>query len=300
VVEHLGDPDGVLVVDETGFLKKGSTSVGVQRQYSGTAGKVDNCQLGVFLAYAGHRGRAFIDRELYLPRCWTDDPGRCRAARVPEGVGFGTKPQLARVMLERALDAGVPAGWVTADEAYGGDPSLRRWLEGRGVSYVLAVKCTEPLAIGGPDGPVRASAEQLAAGVPAEQWVTASAGHGAKGRRLYDWTWVDLSPPAVAGMGRWLLVRRRRSDGELAFYACYAPAGTPMIGLVRVAGSRWAVEEGFEQAKSEVGLDHYEVRKRPGWYRHVTLALLAHAFLAVTRARAASEQAGSAKGDAAA
>jgi SRSO17 transposase len=300
VVEHLGDPDGVLVVDETGFLKKGSTSVGVQRQYSGTAGKVDNCQLGVFLAYAGHRGRAFIDRELYLPRCWTDDPGRCRAARVPEGVGFGTKPQLARVMLERALDAGVPAGWVTADEAYGGDPSLRRWLEGRGVSYVLAVKCTEPLAIGGPDGPVRASAEQLAGGVPAEQWVTASAGHGAKGRRLYDWTWVDLSPPAVAGMGRWLLVRRRRSDGELAFYACYAPAGTPMIGLVRVAGSRWAVEEGFEQAKSEVGLDHYEVRKRPGWYRHVTLALLAHAFLAVTRARAASEQAGSARGDAAA
>jgi SRSO17 transposase len=300
VVEHLGDPDGVLVVDETGFLKKGSTSVGVQRQYSGTAGKVDNCQLGVFLAYAGHRGRAFIDRELYLPRCWTDDPGRCWAARVPEGVGFGTKPQLARVMLERALDAGVPAGWATADEAYGGDPSLRRWLEGRGVSYVLAVKCTEPLAIGGPDGPVRASAEQLAGGVPAEQWVTASAGHGAKGRRLYDWTWVDLSPPAVAGMGRWLLVRRRRSDGELAFYACYAPAGTPMIGLVRVAGSRWAVEEGFEQAKSEVGLDHYEVRKWPGWYRHVTLALLAHAFLAVTRARAASEQAGSARGDAAA
>jgi SRSO17 transposase len=168
------------------------------------------------------------------------------------------------------------------------------------VSYVLAVKCTEPLAIGGPDGLVRASAEQLAGGVPAEQWVTASAGHGAKGRRLYDWTWVDLSPPAVAGMARWLLVRRSRSDGELAFYACYAPAGTPMIGLVRVAGSRWAVEEGFEQAKSEVGLDHYEVRRWPGWYRHVTLALLAHAFLAVARARAASEQAGSAKGDAAA
>jgi SRSO17 transposase len=297
VVEHLGDPDGVLVVDETGFLKKGNTSVGVQRQYSGTAGKVDNCQLGVFLAYASPRGRAFIDRELYLPRCWTDDPDRCRAARMPEEVAFRTKPQLARVMLARALEAGVPAAWATADEAYGGDPSLRRWLEGRRVGYVLAVKCTEPLAIG---GLVRASAEQLAAGVPAEQWVTASAGHGAKGRRLYDWTWVDLSPPAVAGMARWLLVRRSRSDGELAFYACYAPAGTPMIGLVRVAGSRWAVEEGFEQAKSEVGLDHYEVRRWPGWYRHVTLALLAHAFLAVARARAASEQAGSAKGDAAA
>ena len=151
VVEHLGDPAGVLVVDETGFLKKGRTSVGVQRQYSGTAGKVDNCQLGVFLAYASGTGRAFIDRELYLPRCWTDDPDRCRAARVPADVCFRTKPQLARVMLQRALDAGVPAGWVTADEAYGGDPALRRWLEDRGLSYVLAVKCTEPLWPAGVD-----------------------------------------------------------------------------------------------------------------------------------------------------
>jgi SRSO17 transposase len=300
VVEHLGDPGAVLVVDETGFLKKGSTSVGVQRQYSGTAGKVDNCQLGVFLAYASPKGRAFIDRELYLPRCWTDDPERCRAARVPAEVGFRTKPRLARVMLERALDAGVPASWVTADEAYGGDPALRRWLEARGVSYVLAVKCTEPLAIPGPDGPVRATAEQLAVAVPAERWVTASAGQGAKGRRLYDWTRVELAPPAAGGMARWLLMRRRRSDGELAFYACFGPAATSLLGLVRVAGARWAVEEGFEQAKGEVGLDHYEVRRWPGWYRHVTLALLAHAFLAVTRARAASQQAGSAKGDAAA
>jgi SRSO17 transposase len=288
VVERLGDPGGVLVVDETGFLKKGTTSVGVQRQYSGTAGKVDNCQLGVFLAYASPKGRAFIDRELYLPQCWTDDPERCRAARVPEQVGFRTKPQLAQLMLERALDAGVPAGWVTADEVYGGSPTLRQWLEGRGVSYVLAVKCTEPLAVSGPDGPVRATAEQLAAAVPAEQWVTASAGQGAKGRRLYDWTRIQLAAPATAGMARWLLVRRRRSDGELAFYACSGPAGTSLVGLVRVAGTRWAVEEGFEQAKGEVGLDHYEVRKWPGWYRHITLALLAHAFLAVTRAQATS------------
>jgi SRSO17 transposase len=183
VVEHLGDPSGVLVVDETGFLKKGTTSVGVQRQYSGTAGKVDNCQLGVFLAYVGPRGRAFIDRELYLPHCWTDDPDRCRAARVPIKVQFRTKPQLARVMLERALDAEVPAAWVTGDAAYGGDPALKRWLEDRGVSYVLAVKCTEPLVVRGLDGPVRASAERLAAAVAAEQWVTASAGQGAKGRR---------------------------------------------------------------------------------------------------------------------
>jgi SRSO17 transposase len=298
VVEHLGDPGGVLVVDETGFLKKGTTSVGVQRQYSGTAGKVDNCQLGVFLAYASLGGRAFIDRELYLPRSWTDDPQRCRAARVPAEVAFRTKPQLARVMLERALDAGVPASWVTADEAYGGDPALRRWLEARGVSYVLAVKRTELLAITGPDGPVRASATQLATGVPAEQWVTASAGHGAKGRRLYDWTRVDLAAPAGVGAARWLLVRRSRADGELAFYACCGPTGTSLLGLVRVAGSRWVVEEGFEQAKGEVGLDHYEVRRWPGWYRHVTLALLAHAFLVVTRTHARTGN--PAKGDAAA
>jgi SRSO17 transposase len=301
VVEHLGDSGAVLVVDETGFLKKGTTSVGVQRQYSGTAGKVDNCQLGVFLAYTSPRGRAFIDRELYLPRCWTDDPVRCRAARVPVEVGFRTKPQLARVMLERALDAGVPASWVTADEAYGGDPALRGWLEDRGVSYVLAVKCSESLTVPSPgsrDRSARVSAERLAAAVPAEEWVACSAGDGAKGRRLYDWTRVELAPPAAGGMARWLLLRRSRSSGELAFYACFGPAATSLLGLVRVAGSRWAIEEGFEQAKGEVGLDHYEVRRWPGWYRHVTLALLAHAFLVVTRAQASSGD--RAKGDAAA
>jgi len=240
VVEHLGDPGGVLVVDETGFLKKGSTSVGVQRQYSGTAGKVDNCQLGVFLAYASGRGGRSSTGELYLPRVWTEDPARCRAARVPEEVEFRTKPQLARVMLQRALDAGVPAAWVTADEAYGGDPALRRFLEARGLSYVLAVKCTEPLRPA--DGSARATAEQLAARVPAAQWVACSAGHGAKGRRLYDWTRVALADPAAADFTRWLLVRRSRSDGELAFYACFAPASTSLVGLVRVAGIRWAVE----------------------------------------------------------
>ena len=197
VVEHLGDPGAVLVVDETGFLKKGTTSVGVQRQYSGTAGKVDNCQLGVFLAYASAKGRAFIDRELYLPKAWTEDRARCRAARVPEQVGFRTKPQLARVMLERALDAGVPASWVTADEVYGQDPALRGWLEGRGMAHVLAIKSSELLAVG--DGPAKLSAAQLAAAVPAEHWVGASAGHGAKGRRLYDWTRIQLAAPARRG-----------------------------------------------------------------------------------------------------
>jgi SRSO17 transposase len=289
VVEHLGDPGAVLVADETGFLKKGTTSVGVQRQYSGTAGKVDNCQLGVFLAYASAKGRAFIDRELYLPKAWTDDPARCRAARVPAQVEFRTKPQLARVMLERALDAGVPASWVTADEVYGGDPTLRHFLEDRGLSYVLAVKCTEPLRRA--HGSAPATAEQLAARVPAEQWVACSAGHGAKGRRLYDWVRVELAAPAAAGWARWLLVRRRRTDGELAFYACFAPATTSLVGLVRVAGIRWVIEESFQTAKGEVGLDHYEVRRWPGWYRHITLALLAHAFLTITRAQATTASA---------
>jgi SRSO17 transposase len=298
VVEHLGDAGAVLVVDETGFLKKGTTSVGVQRQYSGTAGKVENCQLGVFLAYASAKGRAMIDRELYLPERWTEDPERCEAARVPEGIGFRTKPELAQRMLERALDAGVPAAWVTADEVYGGSPPLRGWLEGRGVWHVLAVKCTELLAVDGPQGPMRQGAAQLAAAVPAEQWIACSAGPGAKGRRLDDWTRIQLAAPAAAGMARWLLVRRSRRDGELAFSACYGPAATSLVGLVRVAGARWAVEEGFEQAKGEVGLDHYEVRRWPGWYRHVTLALLAHAFLAVIRAQAASPE--RAKGDTAA
>jgi SRSO17 transposase len=293
VVEHLGDPAGVLVVDETGFLKKGRTSVGVQRQYSGTAGKVDNCQLGVFLAYASGKGRAFIDRELYLPKAWTEDPARCRAALVPEQVGFRTKPQLAQLLLARALAAEVPASWVTADEAYGGDPALRRFLEGHGLSYVLAVKCTEPLWPA--DGSVWAPASQLAAQVPAEQWVTCSAGYGAKGRRFYDWTRITLVTPLGAGAERWLLVRRSRSDGELAFYLCFAPAGIPLVGMVRVAGIRWAIEESFQTAKGEVGLDHYEVRRWPGWYRHITLALLAHAFLTVTRARATAAH--SARGD---
>jgi SRSO17 transposase len=187
---------------------------------------------------------------------------------------------------------------VTADEVYGGSPTLRRRLEERGLWHVLAVKRTELLGVPSPSGVVQASAEQLAAAVPAEQWIACSAGHGAKGRRLYDWTRVELAAPAAAGVARWLLVRRSRSDGELAFYACYGPAGTPLVGLVRVAGTRWTVEEGFEQAKGEVGLDHYEVRKWPGWYRHITLALLAHAFLAVTRAQAASPE--RARGDAAA
>jgi SRSO17 transposase len=189
---------------------------------------------------------------LSLPKAWSEDRARCRAARVPEQVGSQIKPQPARVMLERVLDAGVPASWVTADEVYGQDPALRGWLGGRRMAYVPAIQCSELLAVG--DGPAKLSAAQLAAAVPAEHWVGASAGHGAKGRRLYDWTRIQLAPPAASGWQRWLLVRRSRRDGELAFYACFGLVDTSLVGLVRVAGIRWAIEDGFQQAKNEVGL----------------------------------------------
>jgi SRSO17 transposase len=287
VVERLGDPGAVLVVDETGFIKKGTTSAGVQRQYTGTSGKIGNCQLGVFLAYAAPAGHAFIDRALYLPRTWTEDPDRCQAAGVPADIGFATKPQLARELLERALDARVPAAWVTADEVYGQDPGLRGWLQERAQSYVLAVKRTERLEPGGP------TAEQLASQVPAERWLRLSAGDGAKGHRLYDWTRVSLTAPTTTGMNQWLLMRRSlRDPSELAFYTCFGPAGTSLARLVAVAGCRWSIEVGFQTAKGEVGLDHYEVRRWPGWHRHITLALLAHAFLAVVRADATDGQRG--------
>jgi SRSO17 transposase len=283
VVEHLGDPGAVLVVDETGFLKKGVKSAGVQRQYSGTAGRIENCQLGVFLAYASRRGHALIDRELYLPEGWTNDRVRCREAAIPEEVGFRTKPQLARVMLERALDAEIPVGWVTGDEVYGGDGRLRRWLEERDLPHVLAVKRSEAL------WSLRLRQErawQLAAQVPAGAWRRLSAGDGAKGPRVYAWARVAIRPLREPGREHWLLLRRSLADGELAFYVCYAPARTSLAALVRVAGTRWTVECGFQQAKGETGLDHYQVRRWDAWYRHITLAMLAHAFLAAMRATA--------------
>jgi SRSO17 transposase len=283
VVEHLGDPSAVLVVDETGFLKKGVKSAGVQRQYSGTAGRIENCQLGVFLAYASRRGHALIDRELYLPESWTNDRVRCREAAIPDAVGFRTKPQLARAMLERALDAEIPVGWVTGDEVYGGDGRLRRWLEERDLPHVLAVKRSEAL------WSLRLRQErawQLAAQVPAGAWRQLSAGDGAKGPRVYAWARVAIRPLREPGREHWLLLRRSLADGELAFYVCYAPARTSLATLVRVAGTRWTVECGFQQAKGETGLDQYEVRRCDAWYRHITLAMLAHAFLAAMRATA--------------
>jgi SRSO17 transposase len=287
VVRHLGDAGGVLVVDETGFVKKGTRSAGVQRQYSGTAGRVENCQLGVFLAYAGPRGRALVDRELYLPRSWTGDRDRCREAGVPDDVQFATKPELARLMLGRALDAGVPAAWVTADEAYGKDGRFRDWLEQRRAAYVVAVASNQ--AVPGSAGTSRA--DVLAAHAPGQAWKRRSRGNGSKGPRVYDWAAATLpedgtEPP---GWSRSLLARRsltRNAKGELelAYYLCAAPAGTTDEELIRVAGSRWAVEECFQTAKNETGLDQYQVRRYDAWYRHVTLAMLAHAYLAVTAA----------------
>jgi SRSO17 transposase len=279
LVEHLADPEAVLVVDETGDLKKGSHTVGVQRQYTGTAGQVDNAQVAVYLAYATTAGHGVVDRELYLPQGWTDDPARCRAAGVPDQVGFATKPELARVMLERVLDAQVPAGWVTADEVYGNSPALRGWLEGRQLPFVLAVKATEPLC--GRSGP-SVSAGRLAEGIRPECWLRISPGHGAKGRRWYAWSRVALGPAdAPDGWQRWLLVRRSLTTGELAYYLCAGPADTPLVALVRTAGARWRVEEAFQAGKGLCGLDEHQVRRWRCWYRWVTLAMLAYALLVV-------------------
>jgi SRSO17 transposase len=288
VVERLGDPGGVLVVDETGFLKKGTKSAGVQRQYSGTAGRIENCQVGVFLTYASRRGRALVDRELYLPKEWAADAARCAEAHVPANVGFQTKPQLAQQMLARAVDAQVPAGWVTADEVYGGDARLRAWLEDHDLAYVLAVKATQPLWAAGQHGPAEVAARQLVAGLPARAWRRLSAGDGAKGPRVYDWARIGLVRPGWPGRGFWLLVRRRLADGELAFYACFGPARATLAELVRVAGVRWAVEECFQAGKGQVGLDHYQVRRYDAWYRHASLAMAAQGFLAAVRAQAAA------------
>ena len=282
-----GEPPGggVWIADDTGFIKKGTHSAGVQRQYTGTTGKIDNCQLGVFLTYATTAGQALVDRELYLPRSWTDDRERCRQAGIDDEVGFATKPELAVAMLERAHAAGVLRGWVTADEAYGQNPGFRAWLATHQVPSVLATRNDDLLTC--PDGrPARA--RTLASAVPATAWERRSAGDGAHGHRLYDWALVALDPAGLpTGWGHWLLVRRAVTDDpdpELAFYRCAGPADTPPAQLITVAGTRWAIEESFQTAKNEAGLDHYQARHYPAWYRHITLAMLAAAYLAVTRA----------------
>jgi SRSO17 transposase len=285
VVEQLGDERAVLVVDETGFLKKGAKSVGVQRQYSGTAGRTENCQVGVFLAYASPKGRAFLDRALYLPKVWAGDAARRAEAGVPEAVGFRTKPQLARAMLQQAFAAGVPAAWVVGDTVYGTDPGLRPWLERERRAYVLAVPKTHRVWL----GERQESAHAAIARLPAAAWARWSAGEGSQGPRWYDWAAIPLAGDCPAGWGRWLLARRNLGEPtDIAYYRVFAPSGTPLGEMVRAAGSRWAIEEGFERAKGEVGLDQYEVRRWDAWHRHITFALLAHAYLEVTR-RAANE-----------
>jgi SRSO17 transposase len=282
VVEHLGTDAAVLVVDETGFLKKGSKSAGVGRQYSGTAGRIENCQIGVFLAYAAPPGRAFIDRELYLPRAWIEDRARCAAAGIAPEVPFRTKPELAELMLTRALDAGVPAGWVTADEIYGQNAGLRLALEERGMPYVLAVPVNQ-YTIPATGRIAQTRVDALSAALAEDAWTRRSAGNGAKGPRIYDWARIPIRPLSEPDR-YWLLVRRRLTDGELAHYLCFAPPGSTLADLVAVAGRRWAIEESFQTAKGEIGLDHYQVRRYDAWYRHITLACWAHAFLTVTRA----------------
>ncbi|WP_123628611.1 IS701 family transposase [Streptomyces sp. SAI-097] len=288
VGESLG-LNGVLIIDDTGFIKKGTTSAGVGRQYTGTSGKIDNCQIGVFAAYATRSGRALVDRELYLPKAWTSDRDRCRAAKIPDERGFATKGELARDIVRRCLATGLPAKWVTADEAYGQDWHFRRLLEQLDIGYVVAVPKSQQIkSLAG-----IWRIDQLIEDAPADAWQRLSSGDGAKGPRVYDWAAAKLPAniifdPDPPTHHRWVMARRSLSDpGELA----YAPVGAEIAELARIAGSRWAIEECFQTAKNECGLDQYEVRRYPGWYRHITLAMLAHAVLTALAAQARGEAA---------
>lgn len=288
VVEHLGAPDGILVVDETGFLKKGKKSAGVARQYSGTAGRRENSQMGVFLLYASAKGYSFIDRALYLPEEWTQDRVRCREAGIPDEVAFATKGELAQQMLARAFAAGVPAQWVVGDTVYGAE-ELRLWIEAQQKNFVLAVSETHQVWVQGRAQPVGL----LAALLPNEAWVVLSAGEGSKGLRLYEWAWLQLpnETEETSERSRWVLIRRSLADpNERAYYRVSGPATITLAEVVRVAGSRWRIEEGYEQAKGEVGLDQYEVRTWRAWHRFITLALVAYAALVVMQRQARTQE----------
>jgi SRSO17 transposase len=297
VREYLSDPAAILVIDETGFLKKGTKSAGVQRQYSGTAGKKENCQIGVFVTYSSLvpvPTQVLVDRELYVPQDWVDDVPRRQEAAIPDQVAFATKPELARRMLERLAGADLPAAWVTGDTVYGGSGPLRRWLQERRQPYVLAIASNDEVDLPWGRTSYHVSAQEIALhAVTAQSWQRVSAGAGAKGPRLYDWALVRLVPPPQPGFEQALLIRRpldapsdpKELVKELAYYLTFAPAGTLLETLVAVAGRRWTIEESFAAAKGEVGLDQYEVRRYPSWYRHITLAMLALAYLAVVRSR---------------
>jgi SRSO17 transposase len=289
VAQHLGEPDAVSIVDESGDLKKGEHTVGVQRQYTGTAGRIENAQVAVYLAYASRGGHALIDRELYLPRSWADDPARRAAAGVPDEVEFATKPALATAMIARGIETGLPAGWVTADEVYGIDPDLRAQLETRQLGYVLGLGCNRRVTVHGARGGVRMRADQIAAGLGEHCWTRYSTGAGAKGPRFYDWAFVALHPDDGPGH-RWLLIRRHPDHGELAYYRCYAPRPAPLTELVRVAGTRWRIEESFQATKTLTGLDEHQVRRWTSWRRWTLIAILAHALLSVSAAAARAGQ----------
>ena len=298
-LETLTDPDAVLVIDETGFLKQGKASCGVGRQYTGSAGKITNCQIGVFATYVSRHGHAFIDRALYLPKRWTDDPARMAAAHVPPGTGFATKPAMALGMIRRAITAGVPFGWVAADSVYGvGDVEMALRRAGKG--YVLGVNATHHFGSWIDKPAVAGRAEDIAKDLDPTAWQRLSAGLGTKGERLHDWAYLELadldadefSPQASGLWTRGLLIRRHIADGELAYFTTWCPAGTPIERLVAVEGHRWAIEDSFETAKNELGLTHNETRSWHGWHRHVSLVMLAFAMMAVIRhhANIADEQ----------
>lgn len=281
VIEALGDPDGVLVIDETGFLKKGDQSVGVARQYSGTAGRIENCQVGVFLAYASRFGQALIDRQLYLPQDWARDKERRAKTQVPEDIPFATKIEIARDLITAALDAGAPCRWVLADALYGGASSLRRMLEERSQPYVLAVRSNLHLRFITGAGFVETNPKTLAGDLSTDEWTTLPAGEGTKGLRLYDWARIALPWTVKDGFERWLLIRRSRKEPDkFAYYLVFAPEGATLAELAGAAGLRWTIEECFERAKDDLGLDHCEARSWHGWHRHMSLVMAASAFLA--------------------
>jgi SRSO17 transposase len=293
VIEHLADEDAVLVIDETGFLKQGKASCGVARQYTGSAGKITNCQIGVFASYVSCHGHAFIDRALYLPKAWTDDPIRLKATSVPAEVGFATKPKLAAAMIERAILARVPFTWVAADTVYGvGD--IENVLRRAGKGYVLGVSSAHWFGSWNREQPLGGSAEEIAKALPARDWQRLSAGAGTKGPRLHDWCYLELADLEAEDFndenhGLWtrgLLIRRNIADGDLAYFTTWCPAGTTIATLVNVEGHRWAIEDSFETAKNEFGLDHNETRSWHGWHRHVSLVMLAFAMMAAIRHQA--------------
>jgi SRSO17 transposase len=290
-LETLSDAEAVLVIDETGFLKQGKASCGVARQYTGSAGKITNCQIGVFASYVSRHGHAFIDRALYLPKEWTDDPKRLKAAHVPADVGFATKPQIARKMIARALAKEVPFAFVAADSVYGvGD--IETLLRKAGKGYVLGVAGNHVFHSWGKRQLVGGQASTIAQNLPKNAWRRLSAGEGTKGPRWHDWAYLELADLDAKQYnnslaGKWtrgLLIRRSVADADdLAFFSTWCPKGTPMGKLVTVEGCRWAIEDSFETAKNELGLDHNETRSWHGWHRHVSLVMLTFAMMTVIR-----------------